>query len=387
MITHVYLFTENGTAANYGIGTYLAWLKETLQAEGGFRVTIVELLAKQKEVEVTTHDEIRYIHIPANLYGKKNYYRNAFYILWPYIPPGEQPVFHLNFMSCNQLAENLKSHFDGARVLLTVHYTQCDIAGVFSEKVAGEEADLMRRCDKVIVLTQQRRDQLVEQYGISPSRIAIIPHGLRDACSTLSEKKQAAIRTQLGLEKERIILYAGRLDENKRVRLLIEAFRIITNRLPNVHLLIAGEGTSLPSLLQACRGIWGKTTFTGFVDKAKLYDFYSIASVGVLPSRYEEFGFVALEMMMHALPVVASDTLGLRAILQHTQAGLLVDLNGENEDDMAKRLAQSVIRLLQDNQLSQQYGKNGRNAFMNEYNLNTFRKNMLAVYKGNEKCD
>lgn len=387
MITHVYLFTENGTAANYGIGTYIAWLKEALQAEESFRVTIVELLAKQKEVEVTTHDEIRYIHIPTNMYGKKNYYRNAFYILYPYIFSGEKLVFHLNFMSCNQLAENLKSHFDSARVLLTVHYTQCDIAGVFSEKVVGEEVDLMRRCDKVIVLTQQRRNQLVEQYGISPSRIIIIPHGIRDAHKALSKKRQAFIRTQLGLRKERIILYAGRLDENKRVNLLIEAFKIILDRLPNVHLLIAGEGTSQSSLLQACRGIWGKTTFTGFVEKKELYDFYSIASVGVLPSRYEEFGFVALEMMMHSLPVVASDTLGLHAILQHTQAGLLVDLNGENKDDTANRLAQSVICMLQDNQLSRQCGKNGRNAFLNEYSLNTFCRNMLSVYKENVKSD
>lgn len=387
MITHVYLFTENGTAANYGIGTYIAWLKEALQAEESFRVTIVELLAKQKEVEVTTHDEIRYIHIPTNMYGKKNYYRNAFYILYPYIFSGEKLVFHLNFMSCNQLAENLKSHFDSAWVLLTVHYTQCDIAGVFSEKVVGEEVDLMRRCDKVIVLTQQRRNQLVEQYGISPSRIIIIPHGIRDAHKALSKKRQAFIRTQLGLRKERIILYAGRLDENKRVNLLIEAFKIILDRLPNVHLLIAGEGTSQSSLLQACRGIWGKTTFTGFVEKKELYDFYSIASVGVLPSRYEEFGFVALEMMMHSLPVVASDTLGLHAILQHTQAGLLVDLNGENKDDTANRLAQSVICMLQDNQLSRQCGKNGRNAFLNEYSLNTFCRNMLSVYKENVKSD
>ncbi|WP_294534934.1 glycosyltransferase [uncultured Bacteroides sp.] len=384
MNTHIFLFTEKGIAANYGIGTYLDCLKEALQTEKNFRISIVELLSKQKEVEVANHDGIQYIYIPANLYGKKNYYRNTFYILWPYIPSEEQLIFHLNFMNCNQLAEFLKSHFNRARVILTVHYTQCDIAGVFSEKVAQQEAKLMRWCDKVIVLTQQRRNQLVKQYGINPSHIAIIPHGIRDTYRELSKEKQAAIRTQLGIEKERIILYAGRLDENKRVRVLIEAFKIILAKIPNVHLLIAGEGTSLPSLLQTCRGILGKTTFTGFVDKKNLYDFYSIASVGVLPSRFEELGFVALEMMMHALPIVASNTLGLQSIIQQTQAGLLVDLNKENENDMAIRLAQPIIRLIQDKQLSQQYGENGRNAILNEYSLNTFRKNIIAAYKGSE---
>lgn len=51
--------------------------------------------------------------------------------------------------------------------------------------------------------------------------------------------------------------------------------------------------------------------FTGYVNQRTLSDLYSVADIGVVPSLHEEFGYVAIEMMMHRLPVIVNATTGL----------------------------------------------------------------------------
>lgn len=379
MKTHVYLFTEKGIAANYGVGTYLSFLLNIIKKESDFKITIVELLSNKKEIEVCENENVRHLYIPANIKEKKYYYRNVFYILHRYIDKRQRLIFHLNFMSCRDLAIILKSHYFNARILLTIHYSLCDIAGVQSKEVRKEEFGLIENCDKIIVLSEHRYNFLIENYEIPSSKVAIIPHGIFDEYEEL-QKEKATSWKQFGLKNEKILLYAGRLDENKRVGLLIKAFRIVESLLSNVHLVIIGEGSLLPSLLQECKSLWGKITFTGFLDRKELLKLYTNASVGVLPSRYEEFGFVALEMMMCALPIVANNTTGLADILQRTEAGRLVSLNGEIEDEMVQLLAQAIIELLTDENLLQRYGECARERFLMNYTFSDYRMRMLEIY-------
>ena len=51
--------------------------------------------------------------------------------------------------------------------------------------------------------------------------------------------------------------------------------------------------------------------FTGKLSKQELYQFYQIADVGVMLSKHEQCSFVAIEMMMHGIPIIASDSTGL----------------------------------------------------------------------------
>ena len=57
--------------------------------------------------------------------------------------------------------------------------------------------------------------------------------------------------------------------------------------------------------LKEATDCWTKIAFTGRLDKKQLYEFYSMADMGVVCSLHEEFGFVAIAMMMHALPVIS----------------------------------------------------------------------------------
>jgi len=79
--------------------------------------------------------------------------------------------------------------------------------------------------------------------------------------------------------------------------------KLILADLKDIRLVIAGNGY-YDNYLKECDNIWGKVTFTGQLDTDKLNSLYRVADIGVVPSIYEPFGYVILEMMMYDIPVI-----------------------------------------------------------------------------------
>jgi glycosyltransferase involved in cell wall biosynthesis len=90
------------------------------------------------------------------------------------------------------------------------------------------------------------------------------------------------------------------------------------------RLIIAGSG-NYDTCLQEAKDSCTKITFTGLLAKDKLYELYRIADIGVVPSLFESFGYVTVEMMMHGLPLVATSTSGLNEVVDES-CGLKVPL-------------------------------------------------------------
>ena len=99
-------------------------------------------------------------------------------------------------------------------------------------------------------------------------------------------------------QNEYLLLFAGRLHAVKGLDFLIDAFRKVLEKIPGCRLIIAGNG-NFETYLQKAKDICTKITFTGLLEKKDLYELYQIADIGVVPSLYEPFGYVAVEMIMH----------------------------------------------------------------------------------------
>ena len=129
-------------------------------------------------------------------------------------------------------------------------------------------------------------------------------------------------------DSHRVLLSVGALRPAKGQDLLLQAFAIVHERLPNARLWIAGEdwaGGEYRARLLAdiavlkladCVELLGQRT-----DVASLM---AAADACVIPSRSESFGLVALEAMQQSKPVVAYAVGGLQDIVVHEQTGLLV---------------------------------------------------------------
>jgi glycosyltransferase involved in cell wall biosynthesis len=174
------------------------------------------------------------------------------------------------------------------------------------------------------------------------------------------------------------VAFAGRLVMEKGVEVLIEAFAKVKREVPEARLIIAGEGPEKERLqkLIADLELSSSVTMPGHLDQAEIERWLSRAWVQVVPSRWAEpFGLVAAEAMMAGTAVVASDSGGLREIVQDRQTGLLVPPGDVN------KLAQALVQILQDRELAEQMGKAARKVALECFNEETYIDKFVELYQ------
>lgn len=107
-----------------------------------------------------------------------------------------------------------------------------------------------------------------------------------------------------------------------------------------------------------------------------------MADMGVVSSVHEEFGFVAIEMMMHALPIIVSDTGGLREIVEDGISGLKVPVKtqkGKRVPDITV-LTEKILLLITNEKLSRAIANGGRKRFLEKFESISFKEKMLHIY-------
>ena len=184
-------------------------------------------------------------------------------------------------------------------------------------------------------------------------------------------------------ENERLVLYAGRLHAAKGLTFLMDAFRKVLDNIPDCRLIIAGSGNFEPYIhASKVKEICTKVTFTGFLEKKELEELYQMADIGVLPSLFETFGYVAVEMMMHGLPVVTTSAHSLAELTEDGVNSLQVPVteHPDRKETDTDLLAEKIIYLLLHPAESKAIGQNGRERYLKQYSSEVFRSNMLNFY-------
>lgn len=147
------------------------------------------------------------------------------------------------------------------------------------------------------------------------------------------------------------VLAVGRLASVKGFDLLLEAWAKVVRDYPDWHLDIVGGGEEHGNLarLIASLGLEGNASLEGVTSNVG--DYYRRSSLFVLSSRFEPFGLVLIEAKSFGLPIVAFDCpFGPREVVRDGVDGILVE-NGNVE-----RLAQAMMRMMQQADLSREYG-------------------------------
>lgn len=203
------------------------------------------------------------------------------------------------------------------------------------------------------------------------------------ASESLPSKNE--LKQEMGFSSEKqIIIYVGRLDANKNPQLLIDAFELLADEMDDIHLIIVGKGDYETTFSRIKH--YGKITFTGFVGKEQLKKLYSIADLGIIPSRYEEFGYTALEMMMFGIPVIANCNHGLKAVVKDGETGILLDLyKTGNKKKQASLLSQSIKSSLSNKKRLKNYSIESQKRFTNDFKYTDYIYRMLKQYNINLK--
>ena len=188
------------------------------------------------------------------------------------------------------------------------------------------EAEVMATADHIIAFSPHERDAMARLYGADARKVSLVPCGVD--LEVFRPLDQKSVRSRLGLNGEKILLYVGRVEPIKGLDLLVETAAQMDSA-EGVRMMVVGADVNgdreMDRVKQLAkeRDLEDKIDFVGQVDHADLPLYYNAADVCVVPSYYESFGLVALESMACGTPVVATRVGGLSTIIHHGRTGYL----------------------------------------------------------------
>lgn len=196
-----------------------------------------------------------------------------------------------------------------------------------------------------------------------------------------------AKRECLGLcDKDFVIIFSGRLTEEKGILQLIQAIKQ-TQVIPNLKLVIIGASTYgkdeqptpyIKQLMAESEPIKNNVVFTGFVNYDQVPSFLKMADIAVIPSMWEEpFGLTVVEAMAAGLPLITTRSGGIPEICEGVAT--IVE-----RDNIVDNLAAAIIDLYQHPEKRKQMSAASIER-SKMFDKETYAKNFFAALKGLEE--
>jgi glycosyltransferase involved in cell wall biosynthesis len=221
----------------------------------------------------------------------------------------------------------------------------------------------LRRADRVLCASRVTADRALAANGLRRERLRVLNHCLDpDFAARVSQQEP---RTPSLLTVARISV----AERYKGHALVMRALPELLRTFPDLVYHVVGDGDGRPDLegLAVQEGVGHAVRFHGFVPEDELPAHYAGASLFVMPSRGEGFGFVFLEAMAHGKPVVAGDGDAAAEFIRHEETGLLVD-----PENIAE-LAGTIARLLGNGELRLRMGTRAAEVVAGEFGFDTFQ--------------
>ncbi len=264
--------------------------------------------------------------------------------------------------------------------ILTVHNPY----GLTNENAPEKIALLHMFWDKIISVSSFISEK-IHSIGVDVNLISTCYPGV-DLASFKPDLGRKWLQSRIGVkERERIILFAGRIEDGKGIPELLNSFATIANRTKNVKLLIAA-GRISPKLKdvfdKSVEKTYEKAKLLGIRDKIIIQPFeldemprvYSGADIFVLPTRAEAFGLVYVEAMACGLPVIGTSVGGVPEIISNGEDGYLVPPEDPTE------LTKKIEWLLKNKSKRIAMGKKGVEKASKKFNLDKNIEKLIGVY-------
>ncbi|NOQ55215.1 MAG: glycosyltransferase [Nanohaloarchaea archaeon] len=249
------------------------------------------------------------------------------------------------------------------------------IEGDRQELIHSLEKKLAYESWRIICNSEFMKRSISYSLSIPWDKIDVIPNGV-DIKKMQVDFNYDDEKRKYALPHEQIVFYVGRMVWEKGVDIIIGAIPKILEKNPEAKFVFAGTGYMTDRLKKMAHdaGVFGKTTFVGFIEDDTLKRLFRISSVFTIPSRYEPFGITALEAMACGVPVVVADTGGLAETVNHEVDGIKV------WPESSESLAWGVSKVLSDWNLAHELSGNAYRKIEEHYNWSGISIRLKSIY-------
>jgi glycosyltransferase involved in cell wall biosynthesis len=225
-----------------------------------------------------------------------------------------------------------------------------------------------------------QRQFLINEHVVNENKIKVLGKG--SICGVDVQKFQPnpkareQIRRDLNIPADAIVyLFLGRLNKDKGVQDLANAFVGLAAKMPSIHLLIVGpdeEGMDekLGVILHKVLSQYHRVGFT-----ARPEDYMACADIFCLPSYREGFGSVIIEASATGLPAIASNIYGLVDAVSNNETGLLHPPRDIEE------IQKLLLRLSESHALRERMGAAGMTRAHQYFSSELVTEQMKAYYQ------
>lgn len=230
--------------------------------------------------------------------------------------------------------------------------------------------------DKVVSVSEQINEQQICDYEVDKDKAVVINNFCEvDKIQKASNCENMANDEKEFFEKYKIIISVGRLTYQKGQWYMIRAFKEVVKKIPDARLVILGEGEEKENLQNLIEQLNMQEYIKLYGFKRNPYQYLKHAKLFIMTSLYEGMSNAILEAMCCGLPIISSDCMtGVKDILAPSmdrneqinkyklcEYGVLVPVGdgnyytNEELTNMENELKNGIIKIMNDNELYQQY--------------------------------
>jgi len=204
----------------------------------------------------------------------------------------------------------------------------------------------------------------IESLGTT-KKIAVIPNGIDPSIY------------ENGKTSENQIIFIGRLVFYKNLEVVIDAFSKVITKIPDVKLVIIGDGPMKDSLVKKTKSLklQDNIIFKGNVSEQEKIKLLQQSQVLVNPSLVEGFGIVVLEGFASSKPVIVSDSKPLSDLVDDSVDGFVVSSTNSSA------WAEKIVELLSNPDKVKKMGEEGRKKVVSKYSISKLSDDLISLYE------
>ena len=292
----------------------------------------------------------------------------------------ELDIIHTQTEFCLGALGRFISTTQGIPLVHTYHTMYEDYThyiGLISKEMVRDFSGIYCNKATAIIAPTRKTEQLLKGYGVTKP-ISIIPTGINTSHfhkNNFKPEEILELRKSLGLEADTpVIVSIGRIAKEKSIDVVIGALPALIEKLPDLKMVIVGEGNEIENLSQFAEslGVRDHIMFTGGKPWDEIGKYYQLGNVFCSASVSETQGLTFAEAMAAGVPVVAKKDECIENIIENGVTGMLFDSNDELPD--------LLYRILTDRTLSERLSKASVSA-MEALSVDTFADSVEQLYQ------